>query len=106
MPVGNSRRSEFHMAVEIPPNATALVTLPANQPTVITDEELSGVCVGSGIHKFHCGYAPTEEWPPHPLLGPFQRDDPEDIWTDSSGVGRLTMAELLARWSEPSSLLF
>ncbi|CRG91033.1 hypothetical protein PISL3812_08081 [Talaromyces islandicus] len=94
------REDLFHMVVEIPPNTTALVTLPADQPSTITDEEASGVWVGSGIYEFHCGYTSTEEWPPRPLLGPFQQDDVEDIWTNSSGVGRLTMAELLARRSD------
>ncbi|KAF3399682.1 hypothetical protein DPV78_006367 [Talaromyces pinophilus] len=94
------QESEFHIVVEIPLNTSALVTLPADQPSVINDGDQSpGVWVGSGIHEFSCTYTPSEKWPPCPLLGPFQRDVLEDIWTDSSGVGQFTMDDLLTKRS-------
>jgi alpha-L-rhamnosidase len=93
---------EFRLVVQIPPNSRAFVTLPTEQHTEISEEDEAGTWIGSGVHEFCCAYATAkEEWPPRPLLGPFERDDPEDVWFDSSGKGQFTMDGLLARRGEP-----
>ncbi|KAJ0416912.1 bacterial alpha-L-rhamnosidase-domain-containing protein [Aspergillus carlsbadensis] len=93
------REGEFRLVVLIPPNTRAFVTLPSEQHTEITEEDEAGTWVGSGVLEFRCAYTVNvkDEWPPRPLLGPFERDDPEEIWLDASGVGQFTMDELLAR---------
>ncbi|KAL3443910.1 bacterial alpha-L-rhamnosidase-domain-containing protein [Aspergillus insuetus] len=93
--------AEFRLVVQIPPNSRAFVTLPTEQHTEISEEDEAGTWIGSGVQEFRCAYTVTEEWPPRPLLGPFDRDDPDDIWLDSSGVGQFTMDALLARRGQP-----
>ncbi|KAL2811588.1 bacterial alpha-L-rhamnosidase-domain-containing protein [Aspergillus granulosus] len=94
------RNGEFRMVVQIPPNSKALITLPTEQHTEIGEDGEDGTWMGSGVHEFKCAYSMKEQWPPRPLLGPFERDDPGDIWHDSSAVGQFTMAELLAGRSD------
>ncbi|KAL2837027.1 bacterial alpha-L-rhamnosidase-domain-containing protein [Aspergillus pseudodeflectus] len=94
--------AEFRLVVQIPPNSRAFVTLPTEQHTEISEEDEAGTWIGSGVHEFRCAYATAkEEWPLRPLLGPFEPDDPEDVWLDSSGKGQFTMDGLLARRGEP-----
>ncbi|KFA80685.1 hypothetical protein S40288_01782 [Stachybotrys chartarum IBT 40288] len=48
--------SDFEMEVQVPPNSTAVVTLPC-------ESEESNRVVGSGVHRFSCQLT-LPEWPP------------------------------------------
>jgi alpha-L-rhamnosidase len=59
----------FKMAVTVPPNSSAVVTLPSElrkDYSASTEEEPSRT-VGSGIHYFECNFD-AGEWPPKPMV--------------------------------------
>ncbi|OJI95760.1 hypothetical protein ASPVEDRAFT_22800 [Aspergillus versicolor CBS 583.65] len=94
-------KGEFRMVVQIPLNTRAFVTTPDEQHTDIVEEDEPGTWIGSGVHEFRRPYTAKEDWPPRPLLAPLERDDDEAIWSDSTGVGHFTNAELLAGRGDP-----
>jgi alpha-L-rhamnosidase len=68
----------FKMEVTVPPNCSALVTLPSELKKDYSLEEDSEPTriVWSGVHSFECEFD-AGEWPPKPLVGAFL-DMPED----------------------------
>jgi alpha-L-rhamnosidase len=61
----------FDMTLTIPPNSTAVVTLPSNTPSINVGDT-PFVTVGSGTHKFNCVFD-AGEWPPKPFLAANKR---------------------------------
>lgn len=69
---------KFSMEVTVPPNCSALVTLPSELKSDfanVTEKEAERL-VQSGVHVFECEFD-AGEWPPKPLIGSFL-DMPED----------------------------
>ncbi|KAF4444269.1 hypothetical protein F53441_11177 [Fusarium austroafricanum] len=80
----SSESGDFNMALVVPPNSSALVTLPSelgdDPAKAYDDERVKSRLVGSGLHNFHCQYV-AAEWPPRPILSPnlsWQAED-EDL---------------------------
>jgi alpha-L-rhamnosidase len=68
----------FSMTVKVPPNCSAIVTLPNELSSKYDIEDNKEVfrVVLSGTHTFDCNFD-AGEWPPKPLIGAFL-DMPED----------------------------
>lgn len=68
----------FKMEVTVPPNCSAIVTLPdeLSSSYEVEDHKEAHRVVGSGMHEFECNFD-AGEWPPKPLVGAFL-DQPED----------------------------
>jgi alpha-L-rhamnosidase len=62
--------NEFHMTLTVPPNSSAVVTLPSElrRDNKICQESTRSV--GSGTHEFQC-VCNLDPWPPKPLTHPF-----------------------------------
>ncbi|KAK9319654.1 glycoside hydrolase [Lipomyces orientalis] len=67
---------DFSMTLLVPPNSSAVVTLPSELKSAILDEQEPSRRVGSGVHRFQCVYKAVE-WPPKALVAP-NRSPPED----------------------------
>ncbi|KAI1035477.1 hypothetical protein LB504_006042 [Fusarium proliferatum] len=71
----------FRMSLLVPPNSSAIVTLPSelsDDPSQsYNDDQIEGSSIGSGLHTFECHYT-AGEWPPKPILMPNMLWQPED----------------------------
>ncbi|RSL83202.1 hypothetical protein CEP51_004633 [Fusarium floridanum] len=65
----------FHMSLRVPPNCSALVTLPSELRSEYNGDEATRV-VKSGLHDFTCVFD-AGEWPPKPMIAANQ-SMPED----------------------------
>ncbi|KAL2104659.1 hypothetical protein VUR80DRAFT_9936 [Thermomyces stellatus] len=70
------RDGRFQMTVTVPPNCTAVVTLPSETRATFLGEEEASKTVGSGTHRFECVFE-AGEWPPKPIVAANQ-PMPED----------------------------
>ncbi|SPO01213.1 related to alfa-L-rhamnosidase [Cephalotrichum gorgonifer] len=74
---GQSRAQRFEMELVVPPNSSALVTLPCDlRLDVQTEGGEPHQVVGSGVHHFACDFV-AGEWPPKALLPPNVKYAPE-----------------------------
>ncbi|KAF9777097.1 hypothetical protein IL306_004609 [Fusarium sp. DS 682] len=77
----SSDTGSFKMSLLVPPNSSALVTLPSeledDAALAYNDERVKSRLVGSGLHHFECYYV-AGEWPPKPILMPNLPWQPED----------------------------
>ncbi|CAO2652674.1 Nn.00g009570.m01.CDS01 [Neocucurbitaria sp. VM-36] len=62
----------FRMKVTIPPNCSAVVTLPNDlkRSYAMAEAREAEIVVRSGVHPFECEFD-AGEWPPKPLIGSF-----------------------------------
>ena len=68
---------EFTMTLTVPPNSTAMVTVPSDLKQSVTSPEERACLVASGTHHFTCVYEPAK-WPPTALVAahkPLPKDD-------------------------------
>ena len=56
-------RGRFKLELTVPPNAVAKLVLPTGD-ALGDEEESKSELVGSGEHRFECGFAPAGPWPP------------------------------------------
>ncbi|EXJ85325.1 hypothetical protein A1O1_05689 [Capronia coronata CBS 617.96] len=72
----------FNMVLRVPPNSTAVVTLPSETtPRALSVEEEGPRCVvGSGVHEFSCDFD-AGQWPPNMLVASNQSVPPDEIAT-------------------------
>ncbi|KAH8172223.1 bacterial alpha-L-rhamnosidase 6 hairpin glycosidase domain-containing protein [Sarocladium implicatum] len=70
--------SRFKMTITVPPNCTALVTLPSDlaRDFKVADERKQ--TVGSGRHEFECEFI-ADQWPPSPVTHKFSSSPTTDI---------------------------
>jgi alpha-L-rhamnosidase len=68
----------FTMTLVVPPNSTAVVTLPSEIYNSVSDEDETSRQVGSGRHHFMCSYV-AAAWPPKAIVAANQPPANEDI---------------------------
>lgn len=70
----------FKMTVTVPPNSSAVVTLPSElrDAYFTSEKEEPSRTVGSGTHTFECQFNPGE-WPPKPLISANKSMPPDTI---------------------------
>ncbi|PMD29240.1 glycoside hydrolase family 78 protein [Hyaloscypha variabilis F] len=68
----------FTMTLVVPPNSTAVVTLPSEISNSVSDEDEPSRQVGSGRHHFMCSYVAVA-WPPKAIVAANQPPADEDI---------------------------
>ncbi|KFA51593.1 hypothetical protein S40293_03938 [Stachybotrys chartarum IBT 40293] len=69
---------EFRMTLTVPPNCSAVVTLPSELKMDYDMEEEASRVVGSGIHEFEC-VCKLGAWPPKALGHPFKPEPTNDF---------------------------
>lgn len=72
--------NEFVMTLVVPPNSTAMVTLPCDLSASVSDENEPIRQVGSGTHHFVCSYV-APAWPPKAIVAAYQPPAEENIAT-------------------------
>ncbi|KAI9148987.1 alfa-L-rhamnosidase [Paramyrothecium foliicola] len=68
--LGGAASNEFHMTLTVPPNSSAVITLPAELRRDNKVGQETTRTVGSGTHEFKC-VCDVDAWPPKPLIHPF-----------------------------------
>ena len=68
----------FEMTLLVPPNSSAVVTLPSELSGEVSDQEEPSRRVGSGRHRFECMYK-AGAWPPKAIVAINQPPAEEDI---------------------------
>lgn len=72
------KSGQFWMQLTVPPNCSAVVTLPSDlkRSYALAEQKEKSQLTGSGLHTFECDFD-AGEWPPKALVGSFM-DIPED----------------------------
>ncbi|GAQ44559.1 hypothetical protein AtubIFM55763_004339 [Aspergillus tubingensis] len=70
--------NDFKMDLIVPPNTSALVTLPSDLRTDYTVKEETMHNVSSGRHSFKCVFN-AAPWPPKPIIPPYMSMPPDTI---------------------------
>ncbi|KAH8786724.1 bacterial alpha-L-rhamnosidase-domain-containing protein [Hyaloscypha sp. PMI_1271] len=72
--------TRFVMSLVVPPNSTAVVTLPSELSASVSDEEEPSRQVGSGSHRFVCEYV-AGAWPPKAIVAAHRPPAEENVAT-------------------------
>jgi alpha-L-rhamnosidase len=70
--------TKFKMALTVPPNCRAVVTLPSELIADYRMQDEAKQTVGSGLHEFECEYV-SDEWPPRAIGHNFTSDGPPRV---------------------------
>lgn len=77
--VEETKKENFSMQLEVPPNCTARVMLPDQLQETASPKDQVITEVGSGVHEFRCVFR-AGEWPPRSLKAINQPQE-EDLST-------------------------
>jgi alpha-L-rhamnosidase len=66
-------KPRFKLKLTVPPNCSAIVTLPSQLNSASSARDETSRTVGSGLHEFECEYV-ADEWPPRPIGHDFGAD--------------------------------
>lgn len=68
------KEEDFHVSLRVPPNSSAVVTLPEDRTGMSIEQKEYPVdrVVGSGFHVFKCRFS-HKGWPPSAILPPWGR---------------------------------